>query len=66
MIKTIIGGEAGEYGKDLMKKKFYSDNNLPLNKTMKVHNLRIIVRFVSEEDGKYYPEMFLDECLHEV
>ena len=33
---------------------------------MKVHNLRIIVRFVSEEDGKYYPEMFLDECLHEV
>ena len=26
----------------------------------------IIVRSVFEEDGKYYLQVFLDECLHEV
>ena len=28
--------------------------------------LTIIVRFAFEEDGKYYPQVFLDECLYEV
>ena len=26
----------------------------------------IVVRSVFEEDGKYYLQVFLDECLHEV
>ena len=49
-----------------MKIKFNSDDNLPLNKTLKLCILTIIVRSVSEEDGKYYPQVFLDECLYEV
>ena len=28
--------------------------------------LTVIVRFVFEEDGKYYPQVFLDECLYKV
>ena len=28
--------------------------------------LTVIVRSVFEEDGKYYPQVFLDECLYEV
>ena len=28
--------------------------------------LTIIVRSVFEEDGKYYQQVFLDECLYEV
>ena len=28
--------------------------------------LTITVRSVFKEDGKYYPQIFLDECLHEV
>ena len=28
--------------------------------------LTVIVRSVFEEDGKYYPQVFLDECLCEV
>ena len=27
--------------------------------------LTAIVRSVFEEDGKYYPQVFLDECLYE-
>ena len=49
-----------------MKIKFNSDDDLPLNKKRKLHMLTIIVRSVFEEDGKYYPQIFLDECLYEV
>ena len=45
-----------------MKIKFYSDDNLPLNKLRKFHALTII-RSVFERDGKYYPQIFLDEAL---
>ena len=35
-----------EYGKDFMKVKLNSDDNLPLNKILKLHNLTLIVRSV--------------------
>ena len=43
-IETINGSKEGEYGKDSMKIKFDTDDNLPLNKPLKVHLLTIIVR----------------------
>ena len=46
-----------------MKFKFSSDDNLPLNKILKLHNLTIIIRSVFQEDNKYYPQVFLDERL---
>ena len=49
-----------------MKIKFNSDDDLPLNKILQLHMLKIIVRSVFEEDGKYYTQVFLDECLYEV
>ena len=49
-----------------MKVKFNSDDDLPLNKQLKFLGLTIIVRTVFEEDDKYYPQIFLDECLYEV
>ena len=48
-----------------MKIKFNSDDDLPLNKPLKLHMLTIIVRSVFEEDGKLYPEVFLDGVLYE-
>ena len=49
-----------------MKIKFSSGDDLPLNKQWKFLSITIIVRTVFEEDGKYYPQIFLDECLYEV
>ena len=49
-----------------MKTKFNSDDDLPLNKQLKFINLTIIVRTAFEEDGKRYPQIFLDECLYDV
>ena len=65
-IKTINGGKPIAYEKDFMKIKFNLDDNLPLNKILKLHMLTVIVRFVFQEDNKYYTQFFLDECLYEL
>ena len=38
--------------KKYMKIKFNSDDDLPLNKTLKSHNIAIIVRTIFHEDNK--------------
>ena len=57
-IKTINGGESNEYEKYFMRIKYNSDDNLPLNKLLNLHDLAIIGRSVFEEDGQYYPQLF--------
>ena len=63
-INAINSGEFG-YEKDLAKIKSNSDDDLPLNKPLKFHAMTIIIRSVFEEDGKLYPQVFLDDALHE-
>ena len=63
-IEIINGGKtskhsSAEYDKDFMKIKFNSDDNLPLNKTLKLHNMTIVIRSVFEERGKFYPQVYL-------
>ena len=48
-----------------MKIKLSTNDNLPLNKQLKLHMLTIIVRSVFEEDGKFYLQLYLDDCLYE-
>ena len=40
--------------------KIYMDlhDNLPLNEQLKLHMLTIVVRFVFEKDGTFYPQVF--------
>ena len=64
-IKEINSDEC-DYEKDYMKIKFNSDDDLPLNKPLKFHNMTIIIRCVFEEDGKLYPQFFLDDALYEL
>ena len=64
-IKKISGNEY-DYVKDYMKIKFNSEDNLPLNKRLKFHNMTITIRSVFEEDGKLYPQVFLDDTLYEL
>ena len=65
-IEKINGSKKGEYGKDFMKIKFNTDDNLPLNKPLKLHLLTKIVRCIFEEDSKFYPQLYLDDCLYEL
>ena len=69
VIKNLIekiNDKPGEYGKDFMKIKFNSDDNLALTKIQRLYNLTIIVKSVIQEDSKYYLQVFLDECLYEL
>ena len=65
-IETINNDKKGEYGKDFVKIKFNTDDNLLLNKPVKMHLLTIIVRCIFEEDGKFHLQLYLDECLYEL
>ena len=47
-----------------MKIKFNSDDKLPLNKSIEITAMTIIVRVAFHENKKYYPQIFLDECLY--
>ena len=49
-----------------MKIKFNSDDDLPLNKPLKFHEMTIIIRSVFEEGGQLYPQFFLDDVLDEL
>ena len=49
-----------------MKIKFNTYDNLPLNKPLKLHMLTIIFRCIFEKCGKFYPQLYLDDCLYEV
>ena len=57
-MKTINSGEENNYGEDYMKIKFNSDDDLPLNKPLKLHAITIIIRSVFEEGGKLCPQVF--------
>ena len=65
-IETINDGEKIEYGKDFRKTRFQSNDDLPLNKPIKLRLLTIIIRSVFSEDGKFYPQLFLDDALYEL
>ena len=53
-----------EYSKDYMKIRFSSDDNLPLNKSLKFYHMTVTITCVFSEDNKLYPQMFLDEALY--
>ena len=46
-----------------MKIRFSSDDNLPLNKSLKFYNMTVTIRCVFSEDNTLYPQVFLDEAL---
>ena len=49
-----------------MKIKFSSDDDIPLNKSLKFPLTTITMRSAFEEDGKIYPQVFLDDSLYEL
>ena len=55
-----------DYEKDCLKILFNSDDDLPLNKSIKFTLKTITIRCVFEEDGKLYPKVFLNDTLYEL
>ena len=65
-IETINGGKKIEYGKNFKKISFESNDDLPLNKPIKLCLLTIVIRSVFSENDKFYPQLFLDDALYEL
>ena len=65
-IKKINSGEVTDYGKDYKKIRFESDDNLPLGIVLNIPMYTIIIRSIFEEDGKYYPQIHLHDCLYQL
>ena len=53
-----------DYDEKYIKIKFDLDDNLPLNKALGIHFVKIVVRSI--QNNKYYPQVFFDACLYEL
>ena len=65
-IETINGSKKTEYGKDILKNRFQSNDDLPLSNPIKLRLLTTIIRSVFSENGKFYSQLFLDDALYEL
>ena len=61
--KFLFDNENNEI-KDCNKLRFSSNLDLPLNALIKFRALSLTISCVIEKDGKYYPEIYLDEGLY--
>ena len=55
-----------QYDKDYIKIKFESNDNLPTDNIVNMHQVTIIIRSVFAQNGKFYPQLFLDDALYEL
>ena len=58
--------KSDDYDEKYIKIKLDSDDKLPLNKTIEIPVMVIVVRAIFYENNKYYPQVFLDECLYKI
>ena len=65
-IKTINGGKELFYEKNYAKIGINTNDDLPLNVSLKFPTLTIIITCVFQEGKKLYPQIYLDECLYQL
>ena len=62
ILKQLMAVNMGE----IKKNRFESNDDLPMNKPIKLRLLTIIMRCVFSEGGKFYAQLFLDDALYEL
>ena len=55
-----------QYDKNYMRIKFESNDNLPTDNIINMHQVTIIIRSIFAQNGKFYPQLFLDDTLYEL
>ena len=55
-----------KYDDNYIKIKFNTDDNILLNKIIYLATITITIRSITKKGNKYYLQVFLDECLHQV
>ena len=49
-----------------MKIKFKNNDNLPKDNSINMHQVTIIIRSLFAQNGKFYPQLFLDDGLYKL
>ena len=65
-IKTINGEKKLFYEKNYARIGVNTNENIPLNKQLKFPTLTTIIRCVFQNGKKFYPQIYLDECLYQL
>ena len=47
-----------------MKIKFESNNIFPIDNDVNIYRATVIIRAIFAKDGKYYPQLFLDDGIY--
>ena len=67
IIKKVTGySQPIKYDDNYMNIKFNTDDNILLNEIIYLPTVTITIRSITGKDNKYYPQVFLDDCLYQV
>ena len=61
-----ISGKEVVYDSDYDKIKFLSDDSLSLGKLIYFPTLAVVIRCVFKQNGVFYPQVYLDDCLYQI
>ena len=61
-----VNSEKLFYEKHYRKIGVNTDDNVPLNKTLKFPSLSIIIRCVFQKGKELYPQIYLDNCIYQL
>ena len=64
-IKNIDNTDVN-YNSDYEKIKFLSDDSLPLDKLIYFPTMTVIIRCVFKQNGIFYLQVYLDDCLYQI
>ena len=59
------GDKAIKYGKDFMKIRFKTNDDLPLNEIINIPVYVVIVSSIFLKNDKYHPQVLLHDCFYE-
>ena len=65
-IKKINGGKEVFHEKIYCKVGINTEDNLPLNESLKFLTLTVNINLVLQENNTLYPQIYLDECFYEL
>ena len=55
-----------KFDKNYRSIKFESNDDLPIDNIVDMHLITIIIKSVFAQNGKFYPQLFLDDALYDV
>ena len=65
-IERVHSGKELYYEKSYAKIGINTNDDLPLNTTLKFLTLTTIIRCILQKDKKLYPQIYLSKCLYEL